>query len=95
MRVTAMTNTSNKNRLASARIQTIVFTLAFISMTWFFCQAEPIEAKVDRQTGQTIKIHEQKSNSKPYSTHLQFDKQAHLHRFTLPNKQDLALDQGF
>ena len=95
MKVIAMTNTSTVNCLTSARIQTTVFALAFISMTWFFCQAEPIEAKVDSQPVQTNKVHEQKANAKPCSNRLQFDKQAHVHRFPLRNRQELTLDQGF
>jgi hypothetical protein len=86
MKVKVMTNSSTANT---------IFALTFGLIAWFFCQSEPMEAKADKQQTTTIKLCQQKIAAKSGLNRLQFDKQAHVHRFPVRNRQELTLDQGF
>ncbi|MDR3612918.1 MAG: hypothetical protein P4L53_05075 [Candidatus Obscuribacterales bacterium] len=81
-----MTNSSTANT---------IFALTFGFIAWFFCQSEPMEAKSGNQKLTTIKLCDQRSTAKSSLNRLQFDKQAHVHRFPVRNRQELTLDQGF
>ncbi len=81
-----MTNSSTANT---------VFAIALGFTIWFFCQSESMEAKAANQRLRTIRVCDQTTVVKSGLNYLRFDKQAHVHRFPLRNRQELTLDQGF